>query len=94
MAESLPELVHRSYPRATLAHGNVTWLDAMPLHVPPTGEQVEVTLIEDDGSRRVVTGHYYPFDHLAGGTLLLDPDLAHLGEVLIDAGGRKYESRL
>lgn len=43
----------------------------------PDGDPHEVEIVGDDGLRRSVTGHYFPFDHTAGGVLVVPtPTLA------------------
>jgi len=65
-----PELLNRTYDRARVdAEGNLHWLPAIPLEIPPQSNPVDVTVETGDGTH-AVAGHYYEYDHLPGGVVL------------------------
>jgi hypothetical protein len=65
-----PELMNRTYDRAKLdADGNLEWMPAIHMEMPPQAGGVDLTVENDDGAY-AVTGHFYPYDHLPGGVIL------------------------
>lgn len=65
-----PELKDRTYDRAWVDEaGDLHWLPAVQMELPPQGEPVEID-VEAGGGSYVVDGHYYPYDHLPGGVFV------------------------
>jgi hypothetical protein len=65
-----PELKNRTYDRAWVDDaGELHWLPALKMELPPQGEPVELD-VEADGGSYAVAGHYYPYDHLPGGVFV------------------------
>ena len=57
--------------------GQLDWSSSMTLRHTPTGEPREIDLVDAGGKTTgTVTGHFYPYDHLPGGIVLLpEPEL-------------------
>ncbi len=55
--------------------GSLTLGDAFPVYGPVDGTPRTVTY-DDNGTKRTVTGYYYPYDHVPGGYILA-PEPAH-----------------
>ena len=61
--------------------GTLHWSKPRTTTVPPSGQPHELTLTTDAGEE-TVTGYFYPYSHLDGGTLLI-PQRAQLTQVSI-----------
>lgn len=65
------ELYDRTYERLALSpDGSSSWLEPLVLHLPPLGQQIDLTVELEDGTLAQLTGHFYPYSHLGGGVLL------------------------
>jgi len=67
----VPDDVHIGlYHRVTVApDGSLRWQEPLDLKTPPMAETTSVTVDTDEGPVELV-GHFYPYDHMAGGMLL------------------------
>lgn len=65
-----PELRNLTYDRASVdGDGELHWLPAVQMEMPPQGEPVEMD-VEAGGGTVTVTGHFYPYSHLPGGVFV------------------------
>jgi hypothetical protein len=66
-----PEMMDLTWERVRIdGHGGATFLDPIELHKPPMNDPIQVELTTEAGTL-AVTGHYYKYDHLDGGLLLV-----------------------
>lgn len=66
-----PESLDQPYERVRIgANGEATWLDSLVMHRPPVGSTQTITVTTDDGPS-TTEGHFYKYDHLPGGVLLV-----------------------
>ncbi|MEM9692272.1 MAG: hypothetical protein AAGA56_06995 [Myxococcota bacterium] len=71
-ARYAPEDLDRVYDRFLVdGEGRITKLDPMTFHRPPTGSLVETEVVTEAGQRITIEGHFYRYDHLPGGTLIV-----------------------
>ena len=65
-----PEMKNLTYDRAWVGEdGDLHWLPSLKMETPPMGEPVDLD-VEAGGDAHLVTGHFYPYDHLPGGVFL------------------------
>jgi hypothetical protein len=65
-----PEMKDLTYDRAYVdGDGELHWLPPVKMEMPPQGEPVEME-VEVGGEMVAVSGHYYPYSHLPGGTFV------------------------
>lgn len=81
------ELRDLTWERARLdGEGQLTWIDPVKLRRPPIGRATEVTVLEG-GGERVVTGHFFAYDHLPGGVLLWPQSSAPVAGIEVTLAG-------
>jgi hypothetical protein len=62
----------KSYQRVSLGpDGSATWIEPLELDRAPLGEPEVVRIATSDGEKDVL-GHFFPYSHLPGGTLLFE----------------------
>ncbi len=67
----VPEhLANRTYERIKVLDGQAFFKDTVVLPSPPLGEEKTVT-VTMDGQAETLTGHYYAYNHIDGGVLLV-----------------------
>ena len=81
-AQSVVATAPTTYDRVRIDHdGSLHWSDPLTLTTAPGGEQTELEVSTQTGTERV-TGHFYRYDHLDGGMLLI-PQRTQLTQVSI-----------
>ena len=65
-----PEMMNLTYDRAWVdGEGEMHWLPSLKMERPPMGEPVDLD-VEAEGGAYLVSGHFYPYDHLPGGVFV------------------------
>jgi hypothetical protein len=73
----------RRYERVALRpDGSVAWLEPLELDIPPLGAAEPIQLDSDQGPSEVM-GHFFPYSHLPGGTVLFASPPARLTRVTV-----------
>jgi hypothetical protein len=83
------EVVNREYARIRVrGDGSMKWRPSVKLRRPPVGfETKTVTVITQNGPE-IVTGQYYPNDHVEGGELLWPLPTAPTYSIKVDFKGQ------
>jgi len=75
--------------------GHVEWGETLELSTPPSGEQHELATVDGEGKPSgTIKGHFYPYSHLPGGTMLVPTkSLTNVQAIEMpkDFGGRVLE---
>jgi hypothetical protein len=64
-----PALMNRSYDAIRVIDGKAEWKGIITRERPPMGEKKDVQIKTQGGGWQIVTGHYYPYNHITGGML-------------------------
>jgi hypothetical protein len=84
--EAMPEA--RVYERISVdGEGRLTWLPSVTLEMPPAAPTREVKVESATAEERTV-GHFYEYDHLPGGVLLVRQPTWAYKAMAVNLGGR------
>ncbi|MFP6685489.1 MAG: M66 family metalloprotease [Polyangiaceae bacterium] len=64
-----PDLMNRSYDAIRVIDGQAEWKGTITGERPPMGTKKSVQIKTQGNGWKVVTGHYYPYNHITGGML-------------------------
>lgn len=85
-----PELMNRSYFRVRVNHdGSVKWLSPMTWKYPPSGHETKTVVMDTPAGPKTVTGQWYPYDHIEGGTLVWLASSDPINAIQFDVKGSK-----
>lgn len=83
------EVLDRTYARIRIqAGGELVWRDPVKLHRPPVGHETKTVTVLTPTGPELVTGQYYPSDHIEGGVLLLPLPTAQTFTLKVDFKGQ------
>jgi hypothetical protein len=81
------ELKNLTYDRARIdGEGQLHWLSPVTLEMPPSADPVDLT-VESDAGTSLVTGQFYPYDHLPGGVVLWPQAGGPTKSLVVDLAG-------
>lgn len=84
-----PELVDRVYARvAVQPDGSLAWRPSLKLHAPPEGHETRAVTVMTANGPEIVTGQYFPYDHIEGGLLMLPEPSSPLKSIRLDYKGK------
>ena len=82
------ELMNQAWERVRVdGQGNLTWLSAVQMELPPSGQATPVT-VQGAGGPAVVDAQFIPYDHLPGGVLLWQQAAVPVSAVQVTLGGK------
>jgi hypothetical protein len=83
------EVLDRTYARVRIhPDGELVWRDPVKLHRPPVGHETKSVTVLTPTGPELVTGQYYPNDHIKGGVLLLPLPAAQTFTLKVDYEGQ------